>query len=113
MFGQKLQYLRKEANKTQQQIATELGISRAAYSHFENDRNEPDSETLVKLANIFNVTIDYLLGNAGKKQNSDLSEYTDTDLDKMLDNAMSFDGEPITDHDREIIRAYLKGRYSK
>lgn len=62
MLGQKLKALRKQSNKTQQQIADKLGITRAAYSHFENERNQPDSETLVKLADIFETTTDYLLG---------------------------------------------------
>lgn len=62
MFGQILKNLRTESGKTQQQIADYLGISRAAYSHFENERNEPDRETLIKIANYFNVSIDYLLG---------------------------------------------------
>lgn len=62
MIGQKLKALRKQSNKTQQQIADKLGITRAAYSHFENERNQPDSETLVKLADIFDTTTDYLLG---------------------------------------------------
>ena len=35
------------------------------------------------------------------------------DLDDVLDNVMSFDGKPLDDHDREVIRAYLKGRFGK
>ncbi|HAO5735717.1 TPA: helix-turn-helix transcriptional regulator, partial [Listeria monocytogenes] len=35
-----------------------------AYSHIENGRNEPDMETIVKLANIFGVSTDYLLGRS-------------------------------------------------
>lgn len=64
MLGNKLKSLRKETGKTQQQIADKLGITRAAYSHFENERNQPDSETLVKLADIFETTTDFLLGAA-------------------------------------------------
>lgn len=104
MFGKRLQYLRKESNKTQQQIATELGISRAAYSHFENDRNEPDSETLVKLAQIFNVTIDYLLGN---KHTPEWATKDDViELDKILesDAGMAYgDVEEVTKEDRDQI----------
>ncbi|EHG7267545.1 helix-turn-helix transcriptional regulator, partial [Listeria monocytogenes] len=37
---------------------------RGAYSHIENGRNEPDMETIVKLANIFGVSTDYLLGRS-------------------------------------------------
>ncbi|EAG3677783.1 XRE family transcriptional regulator, partial [Listeria monocytogenes] len=39
-------------------------ISRGAYSHIENGRNEPDMETIVKLADIFEVSTDYLLGKS-------------------------------------------------
>lgn len=62
MLGDKLKSLRTSMNKTQQQVADYLGITRAAYSHFENNRNDPDKDTLVKLATFFNVTTDYLLG---------------------------------------------------
>ena len=33
-------------------------------------------------------------------------------LDKALDNARSFDGEPMDDHDREILRGILKGYFT-
>jgi len=62
MLGERLRTLRLRTNQTQQQIADQLGITRAAYSHFENDRNEPDGETIVKLAEIFQVSTDFLLG---------------------------------------------------
>ncbi|EAC5167531.1 XRE family transcriptional regulator [Listeria monocytogenes] len=64
MFGNRLKQLRKNNNKTQEDISKILGISRGAYSHIENGRNEPDMETLVKLADIFEVSTDYLLGKS-------------------------------------------------
>ncbi|EKY4039585.1 helix-turn-helix transcriptional regulator [Listeria innocua] len=64
MFGNRLKQLRKYNNKTQEDISKILGISRGAYSHIENGRNEPDMETIVKLANIFGVSTDYLLGRS-------------------------------------------------
>ncbi len=67
MFGQKLKELRSSKNRTQQQLADYLGISRAAYSHFENSRNDPDRETIVKLADYFNVSTDYLLGRENRE----------------------------------------------
>ncbi|MGK9328937.1 XRE family transcriptional regulator, partial [Melissococcus plutonius] len=53
----------------------------------------------------------YLLGrtdNPGVKDGD-----TTNDLDEMLDNVMSFDGKPMTDHDREVIRAFLKGKFDE
>jgi transcriptional regulator with XRE-family HTH domain len=49
--------------RTQQEIADKLGISRARYSHYETGRSEPDNDMVPKLAAIFGVTTDYLLGN--------------------------------------------------
>ncbi|ENI1326525.1 helix-turn-helix transcriptional regulator [Listeria monocytogenes] len=92
MFGNKLKILRSKANKTQEDIANILGVSRAAYSHIENGRNEPDMETIVKLANYFDVSTDYLLGRE-EFDNSDLlathiecnlTEEERTELEKYL-----------------------------
>ncbi len=60
MMGSRLKNLR--GKKTQEEIARKLGISRARYSHYENNRVEPDSELLGKIADIFGVSTDYLLG---------------------------------------------------
>jgi len=39
-----------------------LGITRPAYTAYEMGKRQPDYETLIKLADYFNVTVDYLLG---------------------------------------------------
>lgn len=57
--------LRKEFGKTQQDLADYLGISRQAYSNYESGRREPDYETLLKLGEYFNCSVDYLL-NSGR-----------------------------------------------
>jgi len=115
-LGTQLKELRLKMGWTQSQLGEKINVTKSSISGYENNTRSPDKDTLVKLANLFNVSTDYLLGNIDSKQHKNLAnetEYTDTDLDNMLDNAMSFDGVPITDHDREIIRAYLKGKYSK
>lgn len=60
MLGEKLKKLR--GNRTQDEIAKAIGISRSRYSHYENDIRQPDLETLEQLADFFNVTTDWLLG---------------------------------------------------
>lgn len=60
MFGEKLKKLR--GKRTQEDIAKLCGVSRAVYSHWENGRNDPDIESVKKLAKIYNVSTDYLLG---------------------------------------------------
>lgn len=59
----RLKQLRKQLGETQAELADFLGITRAAYTNIENGKREPDFETIIKLANHFSVTIDYLFGN--------------------------------------------------
>lgn len=71
-------------------------------------KSKPSIDKLEAVANYFGVSTDFLLG----REVSNNSKQSD-DLDDVLDNVMSFDGEPLDDHDREVIRAYLKGRFGK
>ena len=62
-FGQTIKVLRKEANMTQESLAELLSISPQAVSRWETDAAMPDISLLPPLANLFNVTTDYILGN--------------------------------------------------
>ena len=61
-FGQTIKSLRREANMTQENLAELLSISPQAISRWETDVAMPDISLLPPLANIINVTTDYLLG---------------------------------------------------
>jgi transcriptional regulator with XRE-family HTH domain len=61
-FGERLKLLRENKELSQDYVATQIDVSRATYSHFENNRNEPGLETLVKLSKFYSVSVDYLLG---------------------------------------------------
>jgi len=67
MLGVRLKYLRKSNNKTQQDIADILGITRPAYTAYEQGKRNPDYEILEKIADYYNVSIDYLLGRTENK----------------------------------------------
>lgn len=62
LLGERLRDLREEFNYDQKDIGEKLHISASAYGYYEQNRNEPSLETLVKLAQIYNVSTDYLLG---------------------------------------------------
>ena len=61
-FGQRIRRLREEKDYSQEQVAAVLNVNRKAVSHYENDLREPSFETLVKLAQLYRVRTDYLLG---------------------------------------------------
>lgn len=61
-FKETLKILRKKANLTQKKLAHKIGVSDAAINHWESGRNMPSNEMLGKLGELFEVSIDYLLG---------------------------------------------------
>jgi transcriptional regulator with XRE-family HTH domain len=62
-----LKLLEKERLKrgwTQEEVATKIGVARPTYANYEKGKREPDFETSQKLADLFETTIDYLLGKS-------------------------------------------------
>ena len=59
--------LRKNAGySSQEEFAKSFGISKSTYSNYECGANEPSIETLIKLADFFGCSVDYLLGHETK-----------------------------------------------
>lgn len=107
MIIERLKKLRKEGKLTQKDIATFLNISQPAYQQFESGKKKMNLETMEKLADYFNVSTDYLLG---KTDFPDLD--LEVDIDNAIDNSVAYDGTPITDNDREIIKNFLKDYFA-
>lgn len=61
-FGSKLRELRNSAGLTQSELAQRINRSKANISKYEKDDLEPNLDTLVAISEIFDVSIDYLLG---------------------------------------------------
>lgn len=62
IFGKRLREDRKSKKITQQELADRLGIKRNTYSDWENGKTEPTFEILVKLADLFDISLDWLFG---------------------------------------------------
>lgn len=62
MLGENLRHLREDKDIRQKIVAEHINKSVQAYSQYESNKREPDSETLVKLADFYGVSVDYLLG---------------------------------------------------
>lgn len=74
-FKDRLKQLRNEKNLTQEELAKYIGTTRATLASWETGRREPDMETLRKLSDYFNVTLDWLIGNTDIRNQAD--EITD------------------------------------
>lgn len=91
-FGEKLSYLRKQANLTQSDLADNLNISRQAVNKWEKGISLPDIDNIQKLSSIFNISIDELLDY--KIENINLTIDTKKELidreDSKLKNVDNF-----------------------
>ncbi len=94
-LGNRIKFLRKRANITQSELAEKLNLSFGTISKYEKDEISIPSETLLKIANIFNVSTDFLLGRvdiknesiaiaASTKDNIDLSDICDEDKEAIM-----------------------------
>ena len=61
-FGTSLKQLRQSAGMTQKELAEKIGVTKSVISYYELQERTPSPEILIKLASVFNVTTDYLLG---------------------------------------------------
>lgn len=110
MIGERIKSLRKTLGKTQEQVSKDLGLTRASYSHLENNRNEPDIQTMNKLAEYYNVSIDYLYGRDVPQwaSNDDVIE-----LEKVLNEnvTMSYGGENLTAEEKQRVKDIITGLF--
>lgn len=78
-FGTNLKFLRLREGLTQQQLADRLGVTKSVVSYYELQERYPSPEVLTKLASIFHVTTDFLLG-LQRGETIDLGGLSDEDI---------------------------------
>jgi HTH-type transcriptional regulator, competence development regulator len=66
VLGDRLRKLRLDKKLTQEELGKKINVTKVSISGYENGNRTPDTETLQKLADFFNVTTDYLLGRTDK-----------------------------------------------
>ena len=79
-MGEKLKSLRIEKNLTQKQVADRIGLAISAVSSYESGTRYPSYDVLVKLARIFHVSTDYLLGITDTR-NIDVTGLRDNEIE--------------------------------
>jgi transcriptional regulator with XRE-family HTH domain len=68
LFAERLKLLRELSGLTQTQAAEKLNIHRVNYNRYEKGERAPDQDTLIRIAQFFNTTADYLLGISNERR---------------------------------------------
>ena len=87
MIGEKIRELRQNIGLLQSELAQKIGVSTSTIGMYEQNRRDPDTDTLKRLADFFNVSTDYLLGRTlveqidKKLQNNDIAIAANSKVD--------------------------------
>lgn len=102
--------LRKEKGLTQLELAKALDVTQTAVSHWETGKNMPDTQQAITLADIFEVSIDYLLGQSDGRSTASESNGADpaTIFSSQLIAAYGSTPPNLTDDDMADIADYIR-----
>lgn len=114
-----LRRLRREKGISMKELGKKIGVAESTISQYETGKREPDFETLLKLGEFFNVSVDYLLrGEQYHEKTPALTAKDERDISKKLEEALSqlessqdglmFQGEPLDDATKELIAISLR-----
>lgn len=116
LFPERLRFLRLKKGFTQQEVANSLGIANSSYSLYEKGTRQPNLEMLEKIADFFNVDIDYLMG----RDLTQKIEYTEKKKEEAPNHTEAyrkmislFAGENFTPKETEEIKDYIEFIKSK
>ena len=110
-FNRIIQLLRKERGITQKQAAEDLGVSQALLSHYEKGIRECGLDFVVRVADYYNVSCDYLLGRSAERNGMMLTADDLPNPDKMKDNV--YHGSVLPTMNKKLISNSLNVLYAK
>ena len=115
IIGSRIAKLREQRGWTQEQTAAAIGISRAALSHYEKNRREPDTETLAKFADLFHISNDYLVGRTNMPNpplSPEVRDFVDalelSDEQIMERFSLSIDGRKLSAEETRRFIAFVR-----
>lgn len=77
MFSCRLKQLRENLNMTQDELAKKLNLTQSTIAYYENGRKMPTLENAIIMANLFNTSLDYLVGVSDCKNDENVKENED------------------------------------
>lgn len=119
MFPQILKKLREERGYTQEYVGKYAHVSSKTVGAWERGTRQPSIEAVTSLSALFDVTTDYLLGNATSKHGKApkwANDQDKKDLKQFLEdneNSYTYGGDSLTDDEREQVRHVLEGIFWK
>ena len=107
-FSYRLTVLLDESNMTQTQLAEKIGTTNVTICRYINGERVPRIDVASKIADIFNVSLDYLLGISENVDSENLTKNQDLDIALLMKNLYSLDNDThLSKKQIEMIKALL------
>jgi transcriptional regulator with XRE-family HTH domain len=117
LFGENLRKLRKEKNLTQKELAEYLGVTGRTIGYYESGERFPSPETINRIADLFNVSLDWLFGRTNIRTpiiqvSEKPNEYNDNALidNALIDNASNDEYLISLDELKEFLNQKRRGK---
>lgn len=108
ILGTRLKVLREQKQLSKAEVARRLDVGNTTYSNWEYGLREPNADTIVKLANFYNVSTDYLLGHDHNDQDKELT------VEAAIMSIKQYNGQPVSGQDQKtlifIAKAYFNSK---
>lgn len=105
MYGDRLRLLRKAKQLTMEEVGLRLGIAKSSYAGYETEARQPPLDKLQKLALMYDVSVDYILGLTDdpdpKKERKELKDI----LNKQ---DLMWKGQPVSEEDLKLVSEILE-----
>lgn len=102
--------LRRSFDMSQTELGRKVGVGKTTISNWETGYSSPDPDSLIKLSNIFNCSVDYLLGQADDKKNSALNKNND-ELYKVADEILEI-GKKLNIQEITVLKEIFESGYT-
>lgn len=108
ILGTRLKVLREHKQLSKAEVARRLNVGNTTYANWEYGLREPNADTIVELANFYDVSTDYLLGHDPNDQDKELT------VEAAIMRIKQYNGQPVSDQDQKtlisIAKAYFNSR---
>ncbi|PFW60804.1 helix-turn-helix domain-containing protein [Bacillus sp. AFS075034] len=108
-LGERLRSCREKKGYTQGYVCEKIGLHKGTLSSYESGRREPKFEILIPLADMYEVTVDYLLG---RSQNPKLTEKESEEMTQEAEEWLKLYNQ-LSEENREVFKAAMQGVISK
>ncbi|MGI6317304.1 MAG: helix-turn-helix domain-containing protein [Dethiobacteria bacterium] len=114
-FKDRLRKLRKELNLTQKELGKNVNLAESTISHYENGIRMPDSTILEEFANLFKVSVDYLLCRTNNRKEIVSNSTLDEEISQIIKELgpeitlQLHNLKEMTEEEKENLKIFLQG----